>query len=171
MRDRADIAAAIAAFSDSVMRLCALYLHERADREDIMQETFLRYAQHDAPFAGEEHKRAWLLRVATNLCKDLLKSAASRNESLDSLREDTQYDVEDESADDGSAALERSELMAALRSLDDKYRLVLYLTYYEGYTAAQVSKVLGMPENTVYTNLSRGKKMLRGVLEHGKRVG
>ena len=107
------------------MRLCALYLHERADREDIMQETFLRYAQHDAPFAGEEHKRAWLLRVATNLCKDLLKSAAARNESLDSLREDTQYDVEDESADDGSAALERSELMAALRSLEDKYRLVL----------------------------------------------
>ena len=168
MRDHDDISEAVNSYADAVMRMCALYLRERADREDVMQETFLRYAKHTQSFNDEEHKRAWLLRVAANLCKDVLKSAASKNESLESMQEEQLFQVVDETADDGTAALERSDLMKALRSLDEKYRSVLYLTYFEGYTGAQVAKVLGIKENTVYSNLTRGKKILKGVLERGR---
>lgn len=168
MREHDDISEAVGNYADAVMRMCALYLRERADREDVMQETFLRYAKSDQTFNGEEHKRAWLLRVAANLCKDLLKSSASKNESLELMQEEQRFEVIDETADDGTAALERSDLMKALRKLDEKYRSVLYLTYFEGYTGAQVAKILGIKENTVYSNLARGKKMLKGVLEHGR---
>jgi RNA polymerase sigma-70 factor (ECF subfamily) len=54
-----------------------------------------------------------------------------------------------------------------LGQLEERYRTVLYLKYYEGYTAAQIAAITGMPENTVYTNLSRGKRQLLGVIQGG----
>ena len=166
MRSRADIEAAIEAHADTVLRACAVYLREKADREDVFQETFLRYACSEVAFADEEHKKAWLIRVAANLCKDQLKSASSRVESLEAVQEDGFAPV----GDDGLEAqrkLEGEELLKALHALDEKYRVVLYLKYYEGYTAAEIAEQTGMPENTVYTNLSRGKQQLMGVLNHG----
>ena len=166
MRSRADIEAAIEAHADTVLRACAVYLREKADREDVFQETFLRYACSEVQFADEEHKKAWLIRVAANLCKDQLKSANARVESLDAAEEDGFSPV----GDDGLEAqrkLEGEELLKALYALEEKYRVVLYLKYYEGYTAAEIAAQTGMPENTVYTNLSRGKRQLMGVLDHG----
>ena len=166
MRSRADIEAAIEAHADTVLRACAVYLREKADREDVFQETFLRYACSEVEFVDEEHKKAWLIRVAANLCKDQLKSANARVESLDAAEEDGFSPA----GDDGLEAqrkLEGEELLKALYALDEKYRVVLYLKYYEGYTAAEIAEQTGMPENTVYTNLSRGKRQLMGVLNHG----
>ena len=166
MRSRADIEAAIEVHADTVLRACAVYLREKADREDVFQETFLRYACSEVEFADEEHKKAWLIRVAANLCKDQLKSANARVESLDAAEEDGFAPV----GDDGLEAqrkLEGEELLKALYALEEKYRVVLYLKYYEGYTAAEIAAQTGMPENTVYTNLSRGKRQLMGVLNHG----
>ena len=169
LRDRTDITDAVNRHGKAVMRVCAIYLHEQADREDVFQDTFIKYAQREEPFNDEEHQRAWLLRVAANQCKDLLKSAAStRNDSLEALEEEQRFEVEDTTADDGTRALEQSEVAAALAKLDEKYRVVLYLKYYEDYTAAHIGEVLGIPENTVYTLLSRGKKQLKGVLAHGR---
>ncbi len=167
MRSRADIEAAINAHADTVLRACAVYLHEQADREDIFQETFIRYARSEQAFNDEEHKKAWLIRVAINLCKDLLKSSTARLESLDAAQEEGFAPVGDDGTE-AQRALEGEELLAALYTLDEKYRIVLYLKYYEGYTAAQIAQQTGMPENTVYTNLSRGKRQLMEVLDHGR---
>lgn len=165
LRERTDIEQTMTAYADTVMRVCSIYLREPADRDDAFQETFLRYARYERPFNGDEHRKAWLIRVASNVCKDQLKSAAARTESLDTLSEDG-FAVMGDDGQEGQRELERRDVLGALRSIDERYAIVLYLKFYEDYTAAQIGKLLGMPENTVYTNISRGKRQLKGVLGH-----
>ena len=165
MRARDDITAAVEAHADTVLRTCSVYLREQADREDAFQETFLRYARYGGVFNDGEHRKAWLIRVATNVCKDMLKSAAAHVAPLD--------DVEEGHAigDDGQEAqrvLEREEFLATLRSLGEPYRTVLYLKYYEDCTAAEIGRMLGIPENTVYTDLARGRRKLKEALGYGQ---
>ncbi|MDO4537684.1 MAG: sigma-70 family RNA polymerase sigma factor [Coriobacteriales bacterium] len=167
MKTKTDIESAIEQHGNTVMRVCTLYLREPADRDDAFQETFLRYARNVRPFTGEEHKKAWLIRVTTNVCKDMLKRSSAQNESLEALSEQGYTPVGDDGGE-GLRAVERSEVFDALRKLEDRYRVVLYLKFYENYTAAQIAKLLSIPENTVYTNLSRGKKQLKEVLSHGQ---
>ena len=165
MRSRTDIERAVGAHADTVMRVCSIYLREPADRDDAFQETFLRYARYERSFNGDEHRKAWLIRVASNVCKDMLKSAAARTESLDAMAEDG-FAVMGDDGEEGQRALERTDVLKALRAIDERYAIVLYLRFYEGYTAVQIGRLLGMPENTVYTHISRGKKQLKGVLGH-----
>lgn len=168
VRARDDIVDAVERYADTVMRACAVHLAQQADREDAFQDTFLRYAQHEAPFAEEEHRKAWLIRVAVNVCKDQLKRAESRNRSLDEMAgTDIEPQVAAPESDGAQRHAEARELTEALQRIDGKYRTVLYMKYYEGYTAAQIADMTGMPVNTVHTNLARGRKALREVLEHG----
>lgn len=165
MRSRAEITAAVQDYGDTVLRACSVYLHQQADREDAFQETFLRFARSTTVFNDEEHRKAWLIRVAASVCKDMLKSSASKVESLEDERQNGVEPVGDDGME-GQRSLEHEDLLKALGSLDEKYRIVLYLKYYEGYSAAQISQVTGMPENTVYTNLSRGKRKLLEVINN-----
>ena len=168
MRQRDDIARVMRRHGDTVLRACCVYLRENADREDIFQETFLRYAQSDRTFANDEHTKAWLIRVASNLCKDLLKTSARHAAvSLSDFTEEHLHELgyEDQQPEDDGPAPQ--QVTAALQQIDERYRTVLYLKYYEQYKAADIAATLGIPENTVYTYLSRGKKQLKGVLAHG----
>ena len=162
---KTEITQAVEAHADDVLRACSVYLREKADREDAFQETFLRFARSATDFVDDEHRKAWLIRVAINICKDMLKSARARVESLEAKTDEGFAAVGDD-GQKGQRDLEREGLFAALARLDDKYRIVLYLKYYESYTAAQISQVTGMPENTVYTNLARGKRKLLGMINH-----
>ncbi|MCR4871436.1 MAG: sigma-70 family RNA polymerase sigma factor [Atopobiaceae bacterium] len=165
MRDREDITATVQAYADTVLRACAVYLREQADREDAFQETFLRYARYKGSFNDEEHRKAWLIRVASNICKDMLKSAGAHVVSLDAVEADGAWQpVAGDDGQEGQRRLEGEEFLAALRTLDEKYRSVLYLKYYEGYTAAQIGEMLRIPENTVYTDLARGRQRLKEAL-------
>ena len=163
MRTRDDITCAMRDHADAVFRACAVYLREKADQEDAFQETFLRYARSDVPITDEEHRKAWLIRVAINVCKDMLKSPRMRVESLDKVQE-SGYAPVGSDGEEGQRALESEELLAALSTLDERYRIVLHLKYVEGCTAPQIAQVTGMPENTVYTNLARGRRRLLEVL-------
>jgi len=165
MRTKTEITQAVEAHADDVLRACSVYLREKADREDAFQETFLRFARSATDFVDDEHRKAWLIRVAINICKDMLKSARARVESLE-VKTDEGFAAVGDDGQKGQRDLEREGLFAALARLDDKYRIVLYLKYYESYTAAQISQVTGMPENTVYTNLARGKRKLLGMINH-----
>jgi len=166
MRARDDVTMAVEIHADAVLRACAVYLREKADREDAFQETFVRYARSNKTFRSEEHRKAWLIRVAINICKDMLKRASSRVDSLDAALEQGVAVMGDDGME-GQRELENEGLLAALGQLEERYRTVLYLKYYEGYTAAQIAAITGMPENTVYTNLSRGKRQLLGVIQGG----
>lgn len=68
------IKTALETYSDMVYRICFLYLHNRADFDDVYQEVFLRLLKRNTPFESKEHEKAWLIRVTINLCKDISKS-------------------------------------------------------------------------------------------------
>ena len=154
MRSEREVHTAIERYGDTVQRLCLIRLKNHADTEYIFQTVFLKYALRDAPFDSEAHEKAWFIRVTLNACKDLLKSFfRSRTVSLEELP--------------GLAAQagpEYSPVLEAVLALPQKYRDVVYLHYYEGYTAAEIGALLKKNTNTVYTLLSRAREQLRETL-------
>lgn len=151
MRSEQEINAAIDRYADTVRRLCMIQLKNYADTEDIFQNVFLKYALSSRSFESPEHEKAWFIRVTINACKDLIKSFfRSRTVSLDQLMEQPGQFLED-----------HREVLEAVISLPRKYREVIYLHYYEGYTAPQISEILGKNTNTVYTLLARSKNLLK----------
>lgn len=162
MREQGDIEAAMDTHGSTVWRVCIGYFRADCDAQDAFQETFLKYATaDDTAFEGEEHRKAWLIRVASNTCKDILKAYHRRNEPLESIGPEHTPVSRDATSQPGSF---QSEVIDALRSLDDPPRLPLYLSLYEGYTAPEIADLLDAPVNTVYSWLSRGKKSLKEAL-------
>ncbi len=151
MRSEAEVNYAVAAYADMIRRICFYHLKNQADTEDVFQNVFLKYMLHDEAFCDAEHEKAWLLRVAINECKDFLKSFFRRNMvPLQAVAE-----LEAELPDDHRKVLE------AVLALPRQYKDVIYLHYYEGYTASEIGAILGKKENTVYSLLSRGRGILK----------
>lgn len=154
MRKEQEINKAIERYADTVRRLCMLHLKNHADTEDIFQTVFLKYALHTEPFTDAEHEKAWLIRITINACKDLLKSFfRSRTVSLDEVLEQP-----------AELPPDHREVLEAVLSLPQKYRDVIYLHYYEGYSAPEIGRILKKNVNTVYTLLGRAKQQLRETL-------
>ena len=151
MRSEQEVNKAIEQYSDMVRRLCMIHLKSYADTEDIFQTVFLKYVLSSVEFENAEHEKAWFIRVTINACKDLLKSFFHRHvTSLDEILEKPAQMRED-----------HREVLEAVLSLPQKYREVVYLHYYEGYTAPEISRILGKKVNTIYTLLTRSRQMLR----------
>ena len=151
MRSEQEVNRAVERYADMVRRLCMLHLKNAADTEDIFQNVFLKYVLRSMPFESEAHEKAWFIRVTINACKDLLKSFfRSRTVSLDEV---AQLPAE--------TPPDHREVLEAVLSLPPKYKDVVYLHYYEGYTAPEISRMLGKNVNTVYTRLNRSKQLLR----------
>ena len=154
MRSEQEANRAIERYADTVRRICMIHLKNHSDTEDIFQNVFLKYVLSTAVFESEEHEKAWFIRVTINACRDLLKSFfRSRTVSLDTLL--------DQPAD--LTETDRTVLDAVL-ALPPKYHDVVYLHYYEGYTAPQIGQILKKNVNTVYTLLNRAKQALRETL-------
>lgn len=151
MRSETEINRAVGEYSDMVRRLCMLHLKNYADTEDIFQTVFLKYALSSVEFKSKEHEKAWMIRVTINACKDLLKSFFRKHTvSIDQLIEQPAPIPQD-----------HREVLEAVLSLPKKYKDVVYLHFYEGYTAPQIGEILGKNVNTVYTLLTRAKKILK----------
>lgn len=155
MRSEQEVISAIDRYGDTVRRLCLLYLKNYADTEDIFQTVFLKYALRSAAFSSPEHEKAWFIRVTINGCKDILKSlfyakTASLEEALC---------LPAPVPEEHRAVLER------VLALPQKYKEVIFLHYYEGYSAPEIGRILRKNTNTVYTLLSRGRELLRLQLE------
>ena len=151
MRSEQETIRAIERYSDTVQRLCMVHLKNDADTEDIFQTVFLKYVLSSVSFENDEHEKVWFIRVTINACKDLLKSFfRSHTVSLDNVMEQ-------------SAELppDYRDVWEAVFSLPQKYRDVVYLHYFEDYTAPQISRILGKNVNTIYTLLTRSKQMLK----------
>lgn len=155
MRSEPEVNRAIERYSDTVRRLCMIHLKNHADTEDIFQTVFLKYALSSVLFENDEHEKAWVIRVTLNACKDLLKSFfRSHTVSLDDIIEQP-----------AKVSPDHREVLEAVLSLPAKHRDVVYLYYYEGYTAPEIGRVLGRNVNTVYTLLTRSRKMLQEKLK------
>lgn len=151
MRSDLEVANAIELYANTVKRICMVHLKNYDDTEDIFQSVFLKYAMSTKTFESREHEKAWFIRVTVNACKDLLKSFfRSRTVSIDELLNEPNEITED-----------NSFVLEAVLSLPEKYRDVVYLHYYEEYTAPEIAEILKKNVNTVYTLLKRSKALLR----------
>ena len=141
------------AYADMILRLSYTYLKNTYDAQDICQTVFVKLLSEPREFESAEHERAYVLRMASNACKDLLKS--SRRKRTCGL--DTVLEVPAPEAEDGG-------VLAAVNELPDNYRTVIYLHYYEGYQASEIGKILGVPTATIHTRLARGRARLKELL-------
>lgn len=145
-------AKAVDAYTASVYRHAFFYLHNHHDAEDICQETFLKLYTEKSAFSDEEHIKAWLLRVCSNLCKNLLR----RKKHTDTLPLEEALAVSGESGWD--------ETLALVFSLPPVYSAALYLYYYEGYRTAEIASLLGEKDATVRSHLKRGRELLKKLI-------
>ncbi len=145
-----DFSAAVEQYLDMVYRIALNWFRRSADAEDAAQTVMLRLWQSGLAFADEEHLRRWLVRVTLNVCRDISKSPWHRRTvSLEACPEPV------------FSTPERGELYRAVMDLPVKYRMPLYLYYYEGYSVAEVGELLGLKVSTVQTRLARGRAKLK----------
>ena len=120
--------------------------------DDVFQEVFLRYHRSAPPFEGEEHRKAWLLRVTANCARSL--AAAPWRKRHVALEDVYSYSQPEESG-----------LDAALARLPSKYRAAIHLYYYEGYNTEETARILGRRPSTVRAQLTRARQMLARLLK------
>ena len=147
-------------YIDTVFRVALSYTKNPADAEDITQNVFLALLREQKPFDSEEHIRAWLIRVAVNEGKKWLRSPWRRHISF-----------EEYAAMLPDAADTERDILYAVMALPRKYRLPIYLYYYEEYSTQEIGDILKLPKGTVCTYLSRGREMLKLSLQEDEKNG
>ena len=136
-------------YSDTIFRVAYHALKSRPDAEDVTQTVLLKLYERKEPFQGEDHLKFWLLRVAVNESRRLLRTPWRRK--VVPLEE---WDGTTESQGEG-------EVLEAVMALEPKYRLSIYLYYYEGCSVREVAQALHAKESTVQTWLQRAREKLR----------
>ncbi len=140
-------------YRNTVYSIAFNYLRSTEDAEDIQQEVFIKLLNGTEEFENEEHRKAWLIRVSINLCKNHLRSRKRWSDSP--LPEDLSYED----------PFGGNELIAVVQKLPEKYRVPIHLFYYEDFTVKQIAEVLNMPEATVKVRLKRGRDKLGKTLQ------
>ncbi len=143
--------------SVTVYRVCYMFLKNVPDTEDAVQTVFLKLVRSGPALADEEHEKAWLIVTAQNHCKNALKYWWKRKRSAFGQISERLYVQKSPSG----------EVMEMLLALPDKYKIVLYLFYYEGYSSKEISNLLGMKDSTVRARLRNGRKQLHYKLTGG----
>lgn len=146
-------AEALNTYGNAILRCAYSYLHNMADAEEILQDTLLKLLTAAPTFDSEEHKKAWLLKVAANLSKNRIEYNALRD--CDEL-------------DESLAAEGREDLSfvwEAVKQLPTQYREVIHLHYYEGYSTEEMAQILSRNPSTIRSDLRRGREKLKSVLK------
>jgi len=131
-----------------------MYMKNQADTEDMVQNTFLRLMRDRTVFESEEHEKAWLIRTATNLCKDHLKHWWNRTTGMDKAA-----DKAVEQSFETDSSLEK------VLALPPKYKTPMYLYYYEGYSTVEIARILRKNQSTVRGWLRKGRQLLKMEIE------
>ncbi len=141
-------------YIDTVFRVAYNYLKSSTDADDITQNVFLKLLRYNKDFESEVHVKNWLIRVTINECHDLTRSRWWKTESVEAYAGTLAFDNE-----------EQSELFQLVMGLPKKYRLPIYLYYYEGYSTLEIGEILKLPKNTVCSQLKRGRELLKLAME------
>lgn len=141
-------------YSNMIYRLALVRTKTKENSEDVYQEVFLRLAKKMPNFESEEHEKAWLIRVTINCSKNLLNSKFLKNTT--ELKEEIVFETK-----------ERHDIYYAVQQLPLKYRTVVHLHYYENYKINEISRILGIKENTVKSHLARAREKLKNAMEGG----
>ena len=148
-------ARAVEEYGDTLLRVAYSCLRNRSDAQDVMQETLLKFYMEKKPFQSPQHEKRWLIRVAVNESKKLLRSAwRRRSVPLEERDEAVTFDT-----------LAQQALFEEVMALPPKYRLAVYLYYYESFSVRQIAEALGANPSTVQTWLMRARGLLRESLQ------
>lgn len=145
----------VAAYSDMLIRIGYTWFHNPYDAQDICQTVLMKRMERTEEFETNEQEKAWLLRVAINACKSLKRSAWFRRTVglEDGMLSTVELPEEDE-----------SDVFAQVQRLPLKYRQVIFLHYYEGYSVNEMAAILGQSPNLVSVHLARAKAKLKNAL-------
>ena len=148
-------------YATDVLRVCYFYLGDKQKAEDVCQDVFVRLMV-NAPELEEGREKAWLLKVALNRCRDLWRGSWARRVVLGSPAFEL-IPAPDETArrDDEDA------MLTAVHKLPPPFKEVILLHYYQNYGISEISQITGLPEGTISSRLSRGRKKLETILQGG----
>lgn len=139
-------------YRDDVYRLAVNYTRSAQEAEDVCQSVFLKLLEQKNITPGKE--KAWLMQVTANECRDLLRSSWWRR----TVPLEQAFQIPKNQTD---------ETIYLLQTLPPKYRVVLYLHYYEQYTTPEIAQLLQIPTGTVSTRLKRARDRLKTMLKEG----
>ncbi len=143
---------AIREYTQMVLNIAYTYTKNSYDAEDIAQDVFLSLYKNIWKISSEEHIKAWLIRVTINKSKNHMKTAWIRKRSeMPDVQKDLLID-------------ETCDLLNAVLSLDEKYKIPIYLMYYEGYSIKEIAEILKRKPATIGTRLKRGREILKNML-------
>ena len=133
---------------DTVYRVCFTYFKGNAmDIDDAVQTVFLNLICSGRSFENAQHEKAWLIVAASNACKNMLKRKSRKDVSLEDW-----HHRGDQRAD---------KTFGMILALPEKYKLAIYLHYYEGYSAREIGAMLGKKQSTIWKHMKVGRDMLR----------
>lgn len=143
-------------YGDMILRIAYTYLNNRADAEDAVQDVFLYILEKKPDFNDKAYEKFWIIRVTINICKNKLNVFWNKNRcSIDDVAEIATYDAYNTD----------SNVFKAVMSLPDKYRIVIYMYYYEDYSTPEIANLIGKSEVTVRSHLHRARKKLKDLLK------
>ena len=149
--EKAEVGRLYDVYAQDVYRLALSYLRSSQDAEDICHSVFLALVEKDITlFPGSE--KSWLLKCTANACKNHLKSFWKRN--VEDLHENIVFSDETD-----------REIWTVVGTLPPKYRAVLHLYYYEGYSQEEIGKILGITRTAVQTRMQRARQQLEKELK------
>ena len=140
-------------YSNMLFKICMVILCNEQDAQDAIQETFCRYIERSPDFQDREHEKAWLIKVATNKCRDIHRHRFRHPQIA--IEEITAY----------CEMPEQSEILTELLRLPHKLKTVIYLHYIEGYKNSEIADMLGISVDAVKKRMQRGREELRLTLE------
>lgn len=144
-----DVRKAVLKYSDMLYKICIVILCNEQDVQDVIQDTFCRYMEKKPDFRNEEHERAWLIRVAINISRDMIRFRIRHPKvSIDKL-------------ENSLVAPEQKETLRELLQLPVKQKMVIYLHYVEGYHIKEIADILGITEGAVKMRLHRGREQIQ----------
>lgn len=136
-------------YSDMLFRICYCILCNKADSEDALQDTFVKLITKAPAFSDDEHEKAWLIKVATNISRNMVMMRLRR--STVDLENVTEIGVKDED----------SEVFEAIMSLPVKYKIVMVLHYVEGYKTEEIADIIQISSDAVRKRLQKGRELLK----------
>ncbi len=159
LRTNHDITQLYDCHADTVYRVCFLFLRGcEVDIEDALQTTFLKLLKDGTRFSSSEHEKAWLIVTASNVCRDMLRSAWRRHVSVHS-----------DLAETTAVPFDIDETAACVMALPTPVKTAVYMFYYEGYSAREIGQALGKSENSVWGYLHKGRALLKDMLKEDVR--
>ena len=140
-------------YGNNIYAMCLVILGNKQDAEDVIQETLIKYMQKAPNFLDDAYEKAWLLRVANNLCKDIIRfRKRHKHENIDEILD--YYTTEDEKL-----------IFEEIMSLPIKYKEVIVLYYIEGYKTSEISLIAKCSQSAIRKRLERGVKLLKSKLK------